>query len=370
MAVGEPLLKLSEESIREYRETLEETVQEAKLSLSEADLNAQKQKLEAGYSYNSSVAQGSVAEETYQATLKELQEVVDSAQEAVDESASLLTYFQEQINAGVDLSESLAEEQINYEKLYTRLKAAQNAYTTKSIEAQETYQKAMFSSSNASSQYEVDLAGADSGVEAAEEALSEAQEALEEFDSCIGADGVIYAEYAGVIVEIGCEAGDTLSSDTGLVTFADTEAVTMTVSVSEEDIALIALGDVVNITLNAYGDTVFSGEVQSMNTSSSSGSSTVSYEVTVAFTGDVTGIYTDMTGTVTFIQEQVEDVLYVSNKAVIKEETASYVKVKESDGTTRTVEVTTGFSDGVNVEIVSGLSEGETVLIESQVKLQ
>ena len=90
--------------------------------------------------------------------------------------------------------------------------------------------------------------------------------------------------------------------------------------------------------------------------------------MTVAFTGDVSGVYADMTANVTFIQEQVTDVLYVSNKAIRTEGTASYVKVKDADGTVRTVDVVTGFSDGVNVEIVSGLSEGEIVLVEGQVK--
>lgn len=70
------------------------------------------------------------------------------------------------------------------------------------------------------------------------------------------------------------------------------------------------------------------GEVESIDTSSSSGSSTVSYNVTAAFTGDITGIYTDMTGNVTFISRQVTDVLYVSNKAVQSDGTTSYVKVK------------------------------------------
>lgn len=368
VSVGDALLKFTGESVADYREALEEAVQEAQASVSEAGLNAQKTKLAAGYSYNLSVAEGSVAEETYLATLKELQEAVDEAQEAVDESQILLTYYQEQIDAGVDLSESLANERENYDKLYTRLKSAQNAYTTKSIEAEEKYQKEMFSSANADSQYSVDVQGADSEVKEANENLADAKEALEEFDACIGEDGVIYAEYAGTIMEVDCEEGDTLSSDTTIVTFGDAEAVTMTVSVSQEDISQIAVGDEVNIELIAYEDVIYPGEVVSMDTSTSSGSSTVSYDVTVAFTGDIEGIYMDMTGNVTFIRKQVEDVLYVSNKAIINEGTASYVKVKDRDGTIHTVEVTTGFSDGVNVEITSGLCEGETVLIESQVK--
>lgn len=89
------------------------------------------------------------------------------------------------------------------------------------------------------------------------------------------------------------------------------------------------------IELSAYEDQTFAGEVDSIDTSSSSGSSTVSYNVTAAFAGDITGIYTDMTGNVTFISRQVTDVLYVSNKAVQFDGTTSYVKVKDADGTIR-----------------------------------
>ena len=368
VAVGDPLLKFSSESVKAYRDSLEDAVTEAGVSVSEASLASEQQKLEASYAYNLSVAEGSVAESNYQATLKELAENLEDAQEAFDESAALISYYQEQIDAGVDLSESLSKEQENYNKLYTRLLSAQNSYTTKSIEAEAAYEKALLSSENAGSQYNVDVSGADNEVKTAQETLADAQEALEEFDACIGEDGVLYAEYAGTVMAMNYEAGDTIASDTSIATFANADEVTISVSVSEEDIADIAVGDVVNIELTAYENVIYAGEVLGIDTSASSGSSTISYEVTVAFTGDISGIFTDMTGNVTFIEKQVEDVLYVSNKAIVCEGTTSYVKVKDADGTIRKTPVETGFSDGVNVEIISGVSEGETVLIESQVK--
>lgn len=370
VSAGEPILKLSAESVADYRDTLEDAVTEARTAVSEVNLSAEQQKLSANYSYSMSVAEGSVAEANYQAAIAELEEQLEEAQEAYDTSASLVFFYQAQINAGVDFSEALEAEQENCEKLYTRLVSAQNNYTTKSIEAEATYRKALLSSENAGSQYNVDVSGADNDVESAKDTLEDAKEALAEFDACIGEDGVLYAEYDGVIMALDYEAGDTISTGSSIVTFANQEEVTMTVSVSEEDIADIAIGDAVNIELTAYDDVIYSGEVLGMDTSASSGSSTVSYEVTVAFLGDLTGIYNDMTGNVTFIEKQAEDVLYVSNKAIINEGTVSYVKVKDEDGNIRKVEVKTGFSDGVNVEIVSGVSEGETVLIESQVKAE
>ena len=366
VAEGDPILKLTEESVASYKKDLEEAVTEAKTAVSEAGLSAEKQKVSASYSYNLSTAEGSVAQETYKAAIKQLQEAVDDAQEAVDTSASLINYYQEQIDAGVDLSASLTEEQKNYDKLYTKLVAAKNNYTTKSIEAEKTLKEAELSAKNASSQYSVDVSGADNDITDAKDTLSDAEEALEAFEAAIGDDGTIYAEYTGTITDLSYEAGDTISSGATVATFSNADAVTITVSVSEEDITNIAVGDVVEIELSAYEDQTFAG-VDSIDTSSSSGSSTVSYNVTAAFAGDITGIYTDMTGNVTFISRQVTDVLYVSNKAVQFDGTTSYVKVKDADGTIRMVDVETGFSDGVNVEITSGLTEGETVLIESQV---
>ena len=355
---GDALLKLTDESIEKYRKKLKEAVTEASADYNSAALSSAKEKVSASYSYNLSVAEGSVAQEEYEATISELQDAVDEAQEAVDESQALLTYYQEMIDSGMDLSESLADEQENYDKLYNKLKAAKSAYTTKSVEAEKKYKEAMLSYENADSQYSADVTGVDVSVDTAQDTLTDAKEALSEFEIFVG---------DGTIMSVGYEAGDDLSTSTSIVTFADTDAVTMTVSVSEEDISEIAIGDEVMIELNAYEDQTFSGEVESIDTSVSSGSSTVSYNVTVKINGDMDGIFTDMTGNVTFIEKQVADVVYVSNKAIINEGTASYVKVKDSDGTIEKKEVTTGFSDGVNVEITEGLSEGETVLIESQV---
>ena len=113
---------------------------------------------------------------------------MDDAQEAVDTSASLINYNQEQIDAGVDLSASLTEEQENYDKLYTKLVAAKNNYTTKSIEAEKTLKEAELSAKNASSQYSVDVSGADNDITDAKDTLSDAEEALEEelLDAAVG----------------------------------------------------------------------------------------------------------------------------------------------------------------------------------------
>jgi HlyD family secretion protein len=73
-----------------------------------------------------------------------------------------------------------------------------------------------------------------------------------------------------------------------------------------------------------------------------------------------------MTANVTFISKQVRDVLYVSNKAITKEGTDSYVLMKNQDGSEEKVKVEVGFSNG-NIAEVKGVSEGDTLLIKGKV---
>ena len=366
---GDAILKITDDSMNDYRKELEDALSDAKLALSEANLSAATTNLDADYNYDSNIANGTVAQSVYDATIAQLENAVTSAQQALDSSATKIAAYQTRIAAGEDCTAALTEEQVNYSTLQAKLTSAQNQLTTGTIEAKQTYEESMLNYNNASSLKSIDAADASQSISDAKEDVADAEEALSDFEDFIG-DGVVYSEYSGTIISLGYEAGDTLSSSTSIATFSDTTAVTMSVSVSEEDITAVAVGDTVNIALNAYEDEAFTGQVTSIDTSASSGSSTVDYTVTVAFAGDVSKIYADMTGDVTFVTKEVDDVIYVSDKAVIQDGTKSYVDIKEDNGSITRVEVTCGFSNGENVEIQSGLEAGQTALIESQVSAQ
>lgn len=367
--VGDPILKLTAESVAEYQETLEDAVNSAQLALKKAQLEAKSTKLSAQYTYNSNVTKGNVAQSEYDTTISELQANVDSAQASVDASASKIAEYQKKIEKGEKCSAALAEEQANYNTLVSKLESAKNNQATKTVEAKQKYEEAMLKYNNADSLYQIDTADIDSEVDEAQDTLDDANEALTNFKSLIG-DGTVYAQYTGTIASLGYAVGDELSSSTEIATFADATDITMTVSVSQEDISAVNIGDAVEIALTAYEDKVYEGQVKTVDTSASSGTSTVSYDVTVVFTGDTSDVYQDMTGNVTFIASQAEDVCYVSRKAVTVENKSAYVKIKRQDGTVEKVEVTTGISDGVNIEVSGDVNEGDVVLIESQVSAE
>ena len=127
------------------------------------------------------------------------------------------------------------------------------------------------------------------------------------------------------------------------------------------------LGDKVDIDFLSYPGKVFEGYVSEIGSSSSSGkTSTVSYPVTVVVTTTPEKLLSGMTANVTFISKKVQDVLYVSNKAVITEGAQSYVLKQNQDGSEEKVKVDVGFSNGSVAEI-SGVSEGDTLLIKGKV---
>ncbi|HYM16043.1 MAG TPA: HlyD family efflux transporter periplasmic adaptor subunit, partial [Dehalococcoidia bacterium] len=74
-----------------------------------------------------------------------------------------------------------------------------------------------------------------------------------------------------------------------------------------------------------------------------------------------------MSATATIIVDQRTNVVMVPLKAVQTKNRQSVVTVKNADGTTHDVTVTTGLSDATNTEITSGLTEGQTIEIPGAV---
>lgn len=344
---GEKLFKITSDSIEDYREALEQAVETAKLQVSEEEIQVQSKKAEADYTYAMYLAQGETAEATYQATLAELDAAVADLEEELEEA-----------------QEDGDEDEI--EELEAQLQIAENNRSTQSIEAKQTYDNTMTNYKYADQLYAIDTEGLEDDFNDARETLEEAEENLTSFEEEIG-DGIVYAQYSGTVTELAYAAGDTLTNDATAVTFTDSDNVTMTVLVSQDDIAQISVGGNADIALTAYEEEIFSGEVASVSASAVSGSSTVNYEVSVRFTGDTSAVYSGMTGDVTFAVRSETDTLYIPNRAVYQNGTDSMVKVLAEDGSIRETEIETGFSNGTVVAVESGLEQGQTVIIESKV---
>lgn len=234
------------------------------------------------------------------------------------------------------------------------------------LSAEETLALRKLAYSTAQETYDLALAYLEENVREQESIYQEAQEKWEEFSAHISGTSVC-SQYNGIITGIELSPGDSIGTGTVLVSLYDMDEVTMTVTVDEADMTDIAVGSEANVSFTAYPDTVFKAEVTEIADAQINASGNVTYDVTATLEGDVSGLFQGMTGELTFVTDQISEVLYVSRRAVITEGEDSYVKVRDENGNVEIRKVTIGFTDGVNVEIVEGLSEGETVLIESKV---
>lgn len=417
VSVGDVLYELEEESVAELQEQLQSNVEKAKADLDAVYADQILSKQTAQYTYDTSVAYGDYATVEYNTSLQDLQDNVTAAQKTLEQAKASLSDYEAQLAETTASYEDAvqilkncewsrdttdkSEDTYNYVTYFQMAQTAQSTVDTleqkkerleENVEqatqnvdtAQQSYNKALrnleqgkltaketlslrqLAYNTAQETYDIAIAYLEEDASAQETIYQEAEEKWEEYSSHISGNSVC-SQYDGVITSVDLAEGDSIYTNSVLVTLYDTEDVTMTVTVDEDDMTDIAKGTLANITFTAYPDTVFQAAVTEISDASTDSSGNVTYDVTVTLQGDVSSLFQGMTGDITFITKESENVLYVSNRAIIREGTKSYVKIKNGNGKIEKKEITTGFSDGVNVEIVEGLSEGDIVLIESKV---
>jgi HlyD family secretion protein len=247
------------------------------------------------------------------------------------------------------------------------MKAAQRDYDKGVLDAQKTLDIDNYYASVSGEYYSITTASLDNDLQTALDNYESAVEKLEEFDSYV-VDNQVLSEYSGVVTEVPLEASDTIGQNTRLITLYDQDEVTMDISISEDNYNIIDVDGQVNISYTAYPDTIYSGKITEVSDAEyDSSTGEIYYTLTITVDGDVSGLYEGMTGDVTLVTKETREVTYVSNRAIFRDGTRSYVKVRNENQEIVEKDVETGFSDGVNVEIVEGLSEGDVVLIESKV---
>ena len=414
---GDILYILEEKGVAELAEELESNVTKAKADLEAVIADQKLTGTTAKYTYESSIAYGEYAETERANTLKELNDKVTEKEEAlVQAKETLAAYEQELLQITADYEKATqAQSNAEYsrdntdkeEALYWYTLSAEQAITTKEIadslaeeleqlesrieqaqknislcekelasakraleegelEAEETYELRQLAYNTAQETYDIAMAYLEEDLTKQEDIYEEAGEKWEEFNSHIE-ENAICSKYSGVITGVNLKVGDSLGTGSVVVTLYDTASVSMTVSMTEADMTDIVMGNQANISFTAYPQELYQAVVTEISDASTDSDGNVTYDVTVTIEGDSSGLFQGMTGEITFITRETQEVMYVSNRAIIREGKKSYVKVREDNGNIRMIEVKTGFSDGVNVEIIEGLQVGDVVLIESRV---
>lgn len=116
-------------------------------------------------------------------------------------------------------------------------------------------------------------------------------------------DGVICADQAGTVASVSCEAGDILSSDTPVVSYYDTDTVSITLEIDQEDIAGLSVGDTAEVTLAGAGQLEGTITEKSIEPESGTSRTSVKYTATVSIDNADGRLSDGMSATVTFPEE-------------------------------------------------------------------
>ncbi len=284
------------------------------------------------------------------------------------EYLNLQTQYESAKSALTSAQQALEDNAAQIASLQRELAAASARKELSRLDVEETYQEGVINGANAQIDYDAQLESLKETLQEAEKEKDKIQKQLDDFEAFVGADGCLYADGTGIVTEVAYADGDRLKAAGILVSYAVPTDMAISVDVAQEDVVDLKVGDRVDITFTAYQDAAYTGSIKSIDTTATAaGSNTVSYAVIIAVEGDASRLYGGMTADIIFVTEQKEDVLYISRKAIVKENGKTCVYYKTRLGGMELKEVETGLDNGVDVEILSGLEEGDTIYLASRV---
>lgn len=184
-------------------------------------------------------------------------------------------------------------------------------------------------------------------------------------------DTRITAPIDGIIAEQNVQVGQIIASGvsnigggTTVMTLVDLSRVYVLVSVDESDIGIIEAGQPARITMDAYPDISFRGEVVRVATKGVTVSNVVTFEVKVEVKGKHRQwLKPEMTANVDITVVDKDDVLLLPVQAVARQRREQFVTLKLDDEQTERRLVDIGSNDGLNIEIKSGVVEGDEVVM-------
>lgn len=399
---GTKLFKLTDESVEDAREELENAAKDAELSYRSSVITTNQSKIQAKYTYEKAMLEASQAAQVYEDTVAELQAKVDKAKSAYEEAQEAYNELYDAVtnntfrelyevdekkaayqeaheiyitmvaesdlteeelsgasssnpsmsdtktitqNAGgeqmgkgadeeaayknsviktiqllkeedeeaeqayeqaqCDYEDALESAELDLKNLLNKLETAREDYEDANltfqkdcISAKTTYELATAKQGTAQTDYDTTLTSLDESLEKLKDAKEEADENIALFEEVVG-DGYYYIEEAGTILMIRVTEGQALVGDDMIFAYSNPAEISVSVSVSQDDIAELMVGDTATVMISDAGN--YTGLITMINPIASSDSRTsISYTVDLALEGDVSELEANLSATVIF----------------------------------------------------------------------
>ena len=204
---------------------------------------------------------------------------------------------------------------------------------------------------------EADLRRATIDLETAQMDLDNARRQLE--------SAVLIAPFDGLVAAENVTAGSLPPTDEDAFTLIDLSQYTVSLSIDETDIVELALGQQVELDVQAFDDTVVTGQITRIDLSPTVSGELVTYTTEVTLDPAEVALRPGMSAVASVVLEQVDDVITVPNRFIQTDAATqrTVVTVQTAPGTYQTVPVTLGLRTLEQSQIIDGLSVGQTIVI-------
>ena len=151
-------------------------------------------------------------------------------------------------------------------------------------------------------------------------------------------------------------------NDNNYIEVKSMEELITTITVNENEINELNIGQEVDITLTADESKSYKGTVTKIDAIGTYSSSETTFSATISLKNDG-NIKLGMSSSCTIILEEAKDVLTVPISAVQTTDSQKYVVLVKENGETENTEIETGIANDKYVEVTSGLKEGDKVQV-------
>jgi membrane fusion protein, heavy metal efflux system len=248
-----------------------------------------------------------------------------------------------------------------------KVRAAHSAATAKGASARANAQRleGLVEKGMAAKQEAVAARAEADALDAEAKAVGEQLAALGMGTSGGGADLVLRAPVAGVVVARDAIVGQPVTTEQTIASIADLSEVWFLARVFEKDLGKLELGAVAEVSLNAYPSETFDGKVEYISRQIDPAARTVTARIRLPNRSEMLRL--GLFGTahvVTKTERAGEPSLVVPRTAVVDVAGKTVVFVRVAPEEFELHEVTVGEAAAGKVRILSGLREGEDVVIE------
>ncbi|UBM59131.1 efflux RND transporter periplasmic adaptor subunit [Marinilongibacter aquaticus] len=181
----------------------------------------------------------------------------------------------------------------------------------------------------------------------------------------------IVAPTSGIVNEIFVEEGSFVAPGTPLVQLVDITKVLLTVSVNQEMLPSLKLGQRVKVSTDVYPDLSFNGKIETVNVESDASQK---FKIGISVTNSKQHpILVGMFGKAEFLfdhKAEENEKLAIPRAAIVGSILDPQVYVVNSDSTVALRNIKAGRSFDKSVEVLEGLQVGETVVTAGQINLE